>query len=46
MTYTYCKKIILAGNYSKDDMQDKLDIFLLNNRIDQEQYTELAELIK
>lgn len=46
MTYTYCKKIIEAGNYEKSDMQDKLDIFLLNNRINPEQYSELVELIK
>lgn len=45
MTYTYCKKIIQSGNYEKEDMQDKLDIFLLNNRISQEQYSELKELM-
>lgn len=46
MTYTYCKKIIQSGNYNRTDMQDKLEIFLLNNRISQEQYTELNELMK
>ncbi len=46
MTYTYCKKIIQSGNYDKVDMQDKLDVFLLNNRISQEQYTELNDLMK
>jgi hypothetical protein len=46
VTYTYCKKIIQAGNFEKDDMQDKLDIFLLNNRINQDQYSELVDLIK
>jgi hypothetical protein len=45
MTYTYCKKIIQAANYDKDDMQDKLDIFLLNNRINQDQYAELITLL-
>ncbi len=45
MTYTYCKKIIQLGNYEKDDMLNKLDVFLLNNRISAEQYTELSELI-
>jgi hypothetical protein len=46
MTYTYCKKIITAGNYEKADMQDKLDVFLLNNRINQDQYNELVEMMK
>jgi hypothetical protein len=45
MTYTYCKKIILSGNYDKEDMLNKLDVFLLNNRITQEQYIELVQLI-
>lgn len=45
MTYVYCKKIIERGNYDKDDMLNKLDVFLLNNRITEEQYKELAALI-
>lgn len=45
MTYVYCKKIIERGNYDKDDMLMKLDVFLLNNRITQDQYTELTKLI-
>lgn len=45
MTYVYCKKIIERGNYDKDDMLIKLDVFLLNNRITQDQYTELTKLI-
>jgi hypothetical protein len=46
MTYTYCKKIIENKTYtSKEDMQLKLDVFLLNNRITQEQYNELTGLL-
>ena len=45
MTYTYCKKIILSGNYVKEDMMTKLDVFLLNDRISQDQYNELVGLM-
>lgn len=47
MTYTYCKKVITNGNYgTKEDMLIKLDVFLLNNRITQEQYNELVALLE
>ena len=46
MTYTYCKKVITNGNYgTKEDMMIKLDMFLLNNRINQDQYNELNSLL-
>lgn len=45
ITYTYCKKIILRGKYDKEDMLNKLDVFLLNNRITEEQYNELVALM-
>lgn len=46
MTYLYCKKIIENKSYiSKEDMQNKLDIFFLNNRITDPQYNELSELL-
>lgn len=45
MTYGYCKKIITRGNYDKQDMTDKLDVFLLAGRISNEEYTELIGLI-
>lgn len=41
MTYGYLKKIIANGNYDKEDIKDKLDVFLLANRITDEQYKEL-----
>lgn len=46
MTYTYCKKIIENGKYDKADMMNKLDIFLLNNRITEAEYKDLFTLIK
>ena len=46
MTYTYCKKVIQNGAYrTREEMLIKLDIFLLNNRIAQDQYTELVGLL-
>ena len=45
MTYGYCKKIIASGKYYKNEMKDKLDFFLLANRITDEQYKELIQLI-
>lgn len=45
MTYNLCKKLIQIGNYEKADMLNKLDVFLLNNRITQEQYTELVGMM-
>jgi hypothetical protein len=46
MTYTYCKKVIENRTYTtKEDMQIKLDVFLLNNRITQEQYNELTAML-
>ena len=43
--YNICKKMILNGNYDKEDMMNKLDIYLLKNRITEEQYLELVGLI-
>jgi len=46
MTSIYCKKVIANGTYgTKEEMQIKLDVFLLNNRITQEQYDELTTLL-
>lgn len=45
MTYTYCKRIIMSGNYVKEDMLNKLDVFLLNNRLTQDQYNELVAMM-
>jgi len=49
MTYILCKNVITRGKETgyldKVDMMKKLDMFLLHNRITQENYTELTELM-
>lgn len=45
MTYGNCKKIIENKRYIKEDMLNKLDVFYLANRITEEQYKELSEMI-
>ena len=45
MIYTLLKRMITTGNYEKEDMQNKLDVFFAVNRITEEQYLELTELI-
>ena len=45
MIYTLLKRMITTGNYKKEDMQNKLDIFFAVNRITEEQYLELTKLI-
>lgn len=44
-TYDMCKTLIQKNRYEKDDMTQKLDIFLLGNRITEEQYTELVGMM-
>lgn len=44
LTYKACKSMIDRKSYIyKDDMQSKLDIFLLNNRLTQLEYDELTK---
>lgn len=52
MTYKNCKKLIemaaKKGTKTAEyvaDMQGKLDIFLLNNRISDKEYTELVTML-
>lgn len=46
MTYTLCKRVIQNNSYgTKDEMMEKLDVFLLNNRITKDQYNELVEML-
>ena len=45
MTYSLILKIISKGSYDKEDLLNKLDVFLLASRITDEQYTELTTLI-
>jgi len=45
MIYARIKKLIEKGAYEKEDMQKKLDVFLLMNRITEEQYQELVGMM-
>ena len=45
MTYTRLKKLIENGVFVKEDMMNKLDVFLMAGRITEEQYTELVGLM-
>lgn len=45
MTYTRLKKIIQQGTFDKNDLMNKIDIFLLANRITEDQYKELINLL-
>lgn len=46
MTYELCLIVINKRTYgTKEEMLEKLDVFLLNNRIKQEEYNELAALL-
>ena len=47
LTYRACKSQIERESYvSKEDMQQKLDIFLVGDRINQDQYEELTDQLK
>ena len=45
MTYARLKKLIERGAYNTDDMLNKLDVFLMANRITEEQYQELIGMM-
>lgn len=48
MTYDICKRLIDIKSFDKagkDDLQSKLDVFLLHDRITQNEYDELVELL-
>lgn len=46
LTYRSCKSLIEKGNYgTKEEMQEKLDVFYLGNRISKEEYEELTALL-
>ena len=46
MTYAYCKQIIAKGGYDRADMLEKLDVFLLSNRITKAQHNELVGMVE
>ena len=45
MTYARLKKLIENGVYVKEDMMNKLDVFLMANRITEAQNEELDGLM-
>ena len=45
MTYSYLKKILENGNSNRVVTMEKLDVFLLNNRITETQYNELIAML-
>lgn len=48
MTYTICKRLIELKDFTQeeaDDLQAKLDVFLLNHRLTQTEYEELTGLL-
>lgn len=44
MVYKLCKRLIETNR--ADKMQEKLDVFLVNDRLTAEEYTELTGLLK
>ncbi len=47
LTYRACKSQVERKSYtSKEEMQQKLDIFLIGNRIIQSEYEELTALLE
>jgi len=46
MTYEMMKRIIQRGGCDKESTMKKLDAFLWADRITEEQYKELVELLK
>lgn len=46
MIYKLCMQVIESGNYEYSAMLNKLDVYLLGNRITPEQYTELKGLME
>lgn len=43
--YELLNRMITTGNYTKGDMENKLDVFFAVNRITQDQYLELVNKI-
>lgn len=47
MIYTLCKRMIEQKNYeSNEEMQNKLDVFFLGNRITEQEYNELKGMLE
>lgn len=45
MTYKLLRTVIEGGVYDKTDILNKMDFYLLKNRITQKEYVELEQLL-
>lgn len=45
MLFKVLQNLIKNKRYSKEDIQDRIDVFMAYNRITEEQYAELMSLI-
>lgn len=45
MIFKMLKDKITRGNYNQDDLKNKMDVYLLCNRISDDEYKELMELM-
>lgn len=46
ITYINCKTVINKGTYgTREEILEKLDVFLLNNRVSRDEYDELVALV-
>lgn len=45
MIYNLLKRKIEGGTFNREELLTKMDVYLLNNRITQENYTELVALM-
>ena len=45
MLYKVLKNLIVNKYYTRKDIQDRIDVFMAYNRITEEQYAELINLI-
>lgn len=45
MLFKVLQNLIKNKRYSKEDIQDRIDVFMAYNRITEEQYAELMNLI-
>lgn len=46
MTYKNCKTLITAGRYEYESMFSMLDLFLMVERVTQEEYLELTGMLE
>lgn len=44
--YSIIRKIILNGSYDREDLQTKIDIFLLKDKLSSDEYNELITLME